>query len=206
MKHFALLPFLLFACAEEPSKKAPSPPPTVPPQEAPKPQPPTFPWPELPGNGWPSPTPLPPDNESGTTIVDKETYLRFHNLKRCWHQVGNVTWNEPLAAKAKAHAERCVFAHDATANAGENLAMGYSSDIQAMDAWYMEVTSYRGDWSPQTGHFSQMVWKGTTEIGCAATQCPSGRFLVCRYLPQGNVIGQFKENVLPLRKDLNECQ
>jgi uncharacterized protein YkwD len=219
MKHFVLLPFLLFACSEEPSEKASSPSPTVPPQEAPKPQPepPSFPWPELPGNGWPfpvplpggenpMPTPVPPDNGGGTGIVDKETYLRFHNLKRCWHQVGNVNWNEPLAAKAKAHADRCVFAHDATANAGENLAMGYSSDIQAMDAWYMEFTAYRGDWSPQTGHFSQMVWKGTTEIGCAATQCPSGRFLVCRYLPQGNVIGQFKENVLPLRKDLNECQ
>ena len=225
---YVLASLLLFACGQEPSKK-PAPVPNVPPQEQPKPQPtpPESPWPipDFPGggwpfpipggdgNGWPSPVPLPPSeggDGGGTPITDKETYLRFHNLKRCWHNVGNVIWNEQLAARAQAHADRCVFAHDATANAGENLAIGYGSGMQglisAMDAWYLEVKSYRGDWSLQTGHFSQMVWKGSNELGCGSAECPSGRLVVCRYLPQGNVLGQFKENVLPLRSDLSQCQ
>jgi hypothetical protein len=73
MKHFVLLPFLLFACSEEPSEKASSPSPTVPPQEAPKPQPepPSFPWPELPGNGWPFPVPLPGGENPMPTPVDR---------------------------------------------------------------------------------------------------------------------------------------
>lgn len=215
---YVLATLLLFSCGQEPSKKS-EPAPNLPPQESPKPQPepPKSPWPipDFPGGGWPfpipggenpmpNPVPLPPEG-GGTSVVDKETYLRFHNLKRCWHQVGNVLWDESLAAASKRHAERCVFAHDATANAGENLAIGFSSDISAMDQWYLEVSAYRGDWSPQTGHFTQMVWKGTTQIGCGTAQCPQGRFLVCRYLPQGNVLGQFQQNVLPLRSDLSQC-
>ncbi len=200
MKHLVLF-LVLASCAKEPSK-APSPSPTVPPQQVPKPQPPIFPLPDVPGNGWPSPVPIPPE-----PIAENEVYLKSHNEKRCWHQVGNLVWNERLAVSSKLHAERCVFAHDASANAGENLALGYRSDTDAIiKGWYSEVSLYNGDWSPQTGHFSQMVWKNTKEIGCAAAECPQGRFLVCRYLPAGNYIGEFSENVLPLRKDLDQCQ
>ena len=46
---------------------------------------------------------------------------------------------------------------------------------------------------------SQVVWKSTTEIGCAESSCVDGSFhktyVVCRYRDSGNVAGQYTENV-----------
>ena len=47
------------------------------------------------------------------------------------------------------------------------------------------------------GHFSQMVWKGTTQVGCATVDCaaladvpgtPSAPFTVCNYGPPGRFL------------------
>ena len=49
-----------------------------------------------------------------------------------------------------------------------------------------------------TGHFTQVVWKGSKEIGVGKSFGRDGRvFVVCNYLPAGNVIGRFQENVFP---------
>jgi len=57
------------------------------------------------------------------------------------------------------------------------------------------------DW----GHYSQVVWKNTQEVGCAAHFCPIGTmndrmsvwFTVCDYYPAGNIRGYYGANVLP---------
>ena len=41
-----------------------------------------------------------------------------------------------------------------------------------------------------TGHYTQMVWKGTTEVGCATASGTELTYLVCRYSPPGNIVGQ----------------
>jgi hypothetical protein len=53
-----------------------------------------------------------------------------------------------------------------------------------------------------TGGFTQLVWRGTTKLGCGAAVC--GKFngqvlVVCNYSPGGNIVneGYFKANVLP---------
>jgi hypothetical protein len=51
-----------------------------------------------------------------------------------------------------------------------------------------------------TGHFTQLVWKATEQVGCSRTQCDGkgnapGWFVVCEYWPRGNIVGAFKENV-----------
>ena len=51
-----------------------------------------------------------------------------------------------------------------------------------------------------TGHFTQIVWRGTREVGCAVANCSGKALWVCRYLPQGNIVnpGYFEKNVLPV--------
>lgn len=44
---------------------------------------------------------------------------------------------------------------------------------------------------------SQVVWKGSQRLGCAIQWCDSmrGSFIVCRYSPPGNFLGEFEANV-----------
>ena len=46
-----------------------------------------------------------------------------------------------------------------------------------------------------TGHFTAMVWRATTELGCALGSCPGQRLWVCQYNPPGNMMGAFPANV-----------
>ena len=50
----------------------------------------------------------------------------------------------------------------------------------------MPGISRTGRWQ-DAGHYSQMIWRNTTRIGCAMA---GGGFLVCRYAPPGNFTGQ----------------
>jgi recyclin-1 len=85
----------------------------------------------------------------------------------------------------------------------------------AIGAWANESKSYdysAPGFSEQTGHFTQLVWKATRQLGCAVTNCSAydpnnsngeafGWFVVCEYAPPGNVVGDgnklFTANVLP---------
>ena len=62
------------------------------------------------------------------------------------------------------------------------------------------------------GHFSQMVWKGTSEVGCATVDCSSkglantggnvaAHFTVCNYKSQGNMELEYALNVVRPRGD-----
>ena len=73
-----------------------------------------------------------------------------------------------------------------------------------VNAWASEAKDYDPK-NPQYSHFTQMVWKGTTDLGCAFVVCPSGtvydsdesQYLVCRYTPAGNVDGEYEYVLYP---------
>jgi hypothetical protein len=46
--------------------------------------------------------------------------------------------------------------------------------------------SRTGRWQ-DAGHYAQMVWRGTTRIGCGLAHGQGQEYLVCRYSPAGNV-------------------
>lgn len=57
----------------------------------------------------------------------------------------------------------------------------------------------------QWGHFTQIVWKDTTHVGCATVMCNGLAnidssmplpFTVCNYSPPGNYDGEYADNVL----------
>lgn len=67
---------------------------------------------------------------------------------------------------------------------------------------YEEVKDYnfrRGGWQGGTGHFTQVVWKGTKELGMARAKTSDGgsTYVVGRYRPAGNVINFMGDNVFP---------
>ena len=53
-----------------------------------------------------------------------------------------------------------------------------------------------------TGHFTQVVWKGTSEVGFGKAKDAKGLVIVvASYRPPGNIAGQFKNNVLAPKKE-----
>lgn len=157
------------------------------------------------------------------TTEDKQAFLDRHNDLRSLTALGltgegnqppaknmqKMVWNEDLAAGAKVHADKCNFAHD-SGFFGENLyAAASSSDtlddisqlLSSVDSWFDEQSdySYSGGCSPGKvcGHYTQVVWDNSNELGCAYNLCENSIFgwpyeviVVCRYLAPGNFIGQ----------------
>jgi len=155
------------------------------------------------------------------------------------HGVNAVAWDAGLAAKAQAWADASAGGersdsgspHDPTLNTesgkyngqymGENMSFRPSAgqNIQSVKAWYSEETACStwpgckpGTDGKVTGHFTAMVWKGVTKMGCAQSKSKgtySGNsyyFYVCRYWPAPNMRGQYKENVFSKSKTEASCE
>ncbi|EWC44412.1 hypothetical protein DRE_01238 [Drechslerella stenobrocha 248] len=105
--------------------------------------------------------------------------LKYHNAWRAHHGTAALKWNAQLATVAQKSASKCVFAHTVNNKNGENIAAGtYTNPAYYAFLWYNEVTKYnynRPGFTAQTGHFTQVIWKGTKSIGCAWVRGCSGR-------------------------------
>ncbi|KAK8104548.1 uncharacterized protein PG998_011581 [Apiospora kogelbergensis] len=197
--------------------------------QAPAPQPSTQQAPAPVASDYPTPNRPVAANNMESASVDS------HNMHRSNHSAPAATWNSRIAGYAANTAATCKYAHDmkqGDADYGQNIAMwGLSSgaeklgDVGAInmaihDMWYngelnLFSPSFYGESSPDMtnfekwGHFSQLVWKESTSVGCQAQFCPKGTmndgmdtwFMVCNYFPAGNVGGAYGKNVLkPLGK------
>jgi len=144
------------------------------------------------------------------TAAEIQQWLQAHNTYRALHGVPPVTWSAAVAASAQAWADTCPSGHTPPPRVyGENMAFaspasynpGASTIVQW---WYSEEPEYdysNPGFSSDTGHFTQVVWKGTTEIGCGfksgCTTSLGANVWVCQYNPPGNHIGYFAGNVFP---------
>jgi len=146
-------------------------------------------------------------NKSASLPAGAQAFVDAHNRVRAQHCAKPLAWSDKLAQIAQrwANALRdkgCAFAHS-NGSTGENLAAGTSGTLDpeaVVKMWYDEVSAYRfpnGGFSMKTGHFTQVVWRGTTHVGCGRTQCKGMDIFVCEYDPPGNWEGQYRENVLP---------
>jgi pathogenesis-related protein 1 len=114
----------------------------------------------------------------------------------------DMEWDDGLAEVAAAWAAGCVFEHSVT-QYGENLA-AFSNSVEpavVVDAWFSEIDFYdyennscqRGQ---QCGHYTQVVWRDTTRVGCAMQSCDldgfgPAEYWVCNYDPPGNWVGEW---------------
>ncbi|PYH77523.1 PR-1-like protein [Aspergillus uvarum CBS 121591] len=120
-------------------------------------------------------TPTVPHPASYTSLdLFENTILSVTNTYRQAHNASNLIWNKSLAEYAKKWAEGCRWAHSHGPH-GENLAFGFPNATTAVAAWGDEGLRYNfrdpTGFTEETGHFTQLVWRATTEVGCAAVDC-----------------------------------
>ncbi|PID46579.1 MAG: SCP-like extracellular [Proteobacteria bacterium] len=142
--------------------------------------------------------------------------LAAHNAVRAAHGLPSLTWSDDLAAYAQEWADhlaannRCFMRHRPSGSPhGENLWWASPrrwsdglSELQEVDIqrvvndWAKEKQYYnyhtnRCQPGQQCGHYTQIVWRETTEVGCAYQQCGDlSQLWVCNYNPPGNYIGE----------------
>ncbi|KAI9659040.1 MAG: hypothetical protein M1821_002000 [Bathelium mastoideum] len=168
-----------------------------------------------------SSAPLPTDSMASAAVVRHNDHRRNHT------GTPDVAWDDTLASEAQTVANMCNWTHVTTVGSGDygqnyGASPAGSTIEDAIEMWYSEtnifLSSYYGQLSPanrgctdegngayscpEYGHFTQMIWKATTKIGCAIGDCSNGYvggdggdapgsddpvFQVCNYGPPGNV-------------------
>jgi len=131
--------------------------------------------------------------------------LNQTNEYRRQHHACDLTWNRAAARHANSLAKKIArtgkLEHSGSKKWGENLAMGTTMDgKRAVDLWYSEVNkySYGSNFQPGCGHFTALVWKGSTSMGIGKAKRRDGtEVVVANFFPAGNMQGAFKENVMP---------
>ncbi|ORY29171.1 CAP domain-containing protein [Naematelia encephala] len=145
-----------------------------------------------------------PSQTSTSTDQSADAWVKAHNAARNEYQAGNVTWNSDLVTIAQSNAQLCTGKHS---NAGENIAAqsGSLTPQGSVDMWMSEAADYNWNdpaYSDATGHFTQVIWLATTEIGCFIAECPAGTVFgsqygisyqgTCEYKSAGNVVSEWQ--------------
>src|SRR4051812_26211016 len=143
-------------------------------------------------------------SESGLSPFSSRL-LAEQNAERDRVGVPRLEWNDTLARDAQAWADQLAREGDlrhaplsVNPDQGENLWMGgkgYYGAEAMIDTFLAEKRVFRagvfpavsttGNWQ-DVGHYTQIVWRNTRQVGCAVTRGEQMDFLVCRYLPAGN--------------------
>jgi Cysteine-rich secretory protein family len=141
-------------------------------------------------------------------VPAEQAWLAEHNVERDALGLVPLRWNPALARDARGWAEdlaaRRAFHHSPDLlriGQGENLWRGSARRYepwQMIDLFLAERRDFRpgifpdvsatGRWS-DVGHYTQIIWPETQEVGCALAANTRDEVLVCRYWPAGNVLG-----------------
>jgi uncharacterized protein YkwD len=145
------------------------------------------------------------NNTGGMSADWANSILAVHNSERAAVGVPPLVWSDTLAASAQAWADHLAtipqMVHSGSGN-GENIAGFFTDPTEptgGTSLWVAEKQNWHGgvltpeNWYP-TGHYTQMVWRNTQEVGCGTAPPgaggPSWSTLVCQYNPPGNYMGQ----------------
>jgi len=153
---------------------------------------------------------------SGDLGAFRREALTAHNTRRAKHGVPALAladdlndyaqkWADKICKDGKLKHSDCEHP---TGRLGENIAYDWSSRPGGADytgeavteQWYSEISKhdFSRDHQPGTGHFTQIVWKGSKEFGIGKAKSSDGKcFCVGSYRPAGNMVGSWAENVFP---------
>jgi len=160
------------------------------------------------------------DSPNGDTYA--QNVLNHHNIHRQNNSASSMNWNGTLASIALQIANSCYYAHNidvAGGGYGQNIAAGAPADnITSVitDLFYNdEIENFNGLYGQATpdniddetafdgyGHYTQIVWVGSTDVGCATVDCTSQGlgnvgsdvppfFTVCNYYPPGKITSPY---------------
>lgn len=138
-----------------------------------------------------------------------ERILNIHNHERTAVGVPPLEWDAGLAVSAQVWANHLAkdnkFEH-APENydkpQGENIwagSSGYFSVENMIGAWIAEKRVYKPGLIPENsktgrfgdvGHYTQLIWRASTTVGCAEATGGGETILVCRYAQAGNYYGE----------------
>ncbi|MFT5330367.1 MAG: hypothetical protein ACI9TB_002397 [Parasphingorhabdus sp.] len=136
--------------------------------------------------------------------------MQSHNQARARTGAPPLVWDSGLAKDAATYANSMArtgrFAHDnqseRSARQGENLWMGTRNaypQTEMVGSWVDEDRYFKRGLFPENsttgswhdiGHYTQIIWPTTKRVGCALVNNRDYDYLVCRYSPAGNVMGQ----------------
>lgn len=135
--------------------------------------------------------------------------LAAHNRERSSLGVEPLNWNPTLARSAQAWADR-LAADNAFEHAPENVADPQGENLWAgtkrhfsiermVDGWVREKQHFKPGRFPDNsttgrvediGHYTQLMWRQTRQVGCAMATGAREDVLVCRYAEAGNYRGE----------------
>lgn len=157
--------------------------------------------------------PLARATSDGIRVEWKQATLDAHNQFRKDHGSPDLVWSDECYLSAKRQADMCQEKRGMThgtiqGSSGQHglnifwCSSPGSTALRCTKAWYDEIIDPGYDLSKpgfksSIGHFTPVVWKGTTSVGMALSE--DGRFIVANYHPPGNYNGseKFERNVLP---------
>jgi pathogenesis-related protein 1 len=137
-----------------------------------------------------------------STQAISQPMLGAHNQWRKRYHVPALTWSPQLAAYAQEWANRLLkdgkFEHRQNSSYGENLAWASGQTLtpeRVVNMWGEEVKDYdyatnRCKPGKVCGHYTQVVWRNTKQVGCGVARGNGTEIWVCNYNPPGNFIGQ----------------
>ena len=139
--------------------------------------------------------------------------IKQHNILRANHRAQPLIYSEELSRYSKKWADQLArtgdFSHsncklEDGRDIGENIAMCSGEEMTGKSMtmlWYNEIVNYdfnKPQFSTGTGHFTQVVWRDSREIGVGLSKSDNGEYYaVANYYPPGNFIENYRENVLP---------
>ncbi len=139
--------------------------------------------------------------------------LKEHNEMRKKHGASALVLNLDLIKQAEKYArEIAVSTQFVKSNSsmdskklGENIFMsmkGCPNGREVTSLWYAEnkMHNFKSDSHQKLSeNFSQMVWKGTKEVGFGLAKGKRGQYIVvANYYPAGNTPKEYEQNVSPI--------
>lgn len=146
------------------------------------------------------------------TMEEAKEALAYHNQIRSDVGVEPLSWSNELSLHAQdwadhlATSNQCEMKHrpktgEWQTSFGENIYKGFDEEgtnyaLRASELWYSEIETFKNvaltesNWY-ETGHYTQMVWRKTKQVGMGMATCEDGsKIVVANYNPAGNFMGQ----------------